>query len=81
VANISEKFTASCHQGNVQAMASTNQKVLMMEAVSSSEMSINIHKTTWHYIPEDSHLHTYHCENLKSHTDSLVFNNTNPHTL
>jgi hypothetical protein len=40
---------------------------LMMEAVSTSEMSVNFYKTTWRNIPEDSLLHTHHCENLKSH--------------
>jgi hypothetical protein len=30
----------------------------MMEAVSSSETSVNIYHTTRCYIPEDSHLHT-----------------------
>jgi hypothetical protein len=40
---------------------------LMMEAVSSSETSPNIYKTTQCYIPEDSHLHIHHHENIKSH--------------
>jgi hypothetical protein len=30
--------------------------VLMMEAVSSSGTLVNIYQTTWHNIPEDSHL-------------------------
>jgi hypothetical protein len=33
---------------------------LMIEAISSSETSVNIHQTTQCYIPEESHLHT-HC--------------------
>jgi hypothetical protein len=37
----------------------------MTEAISTSEMSLNSNKTTRHNIPEDSHLHTHHCENLK----------------
>jgi hypothetical protein len=28
----------------------------MMEAVSTSEMSVNFQQTTWHNTPEDSHL-------------------------
>jgi hypothetical protein len=40
---------------------------LMMEAVSSSETSASIYKTTWCNVPQDSHLHTYCRENLKSH--------------
>jgi hypothetical protein len=33
----------------------------MMEAVSSSETSVNIYQTTWRNIPEDSHLHVRIC--------------------
>jgi hypothetical protein len=40
---------------------------LMMEAVRTSETSINICLTTRLYIPEDSKLHTRSRENLKSH--------------
>jgi hypothetical protein len=40
---------------------------LMMEAVSSSETSVSIYKTTGCNVPQDSHLHTYCSENLKSH--------------
>jgi hypothetical protein len=31
----------------------------MMEALSSSEISVNIYQTTWYYIPKDKNLHTY----------------------
>jgi hypothetical protein len=30
---------------------------LMMEAASTSETLVNFYQTTWHYNPEDSHLH------------------------
>jgi hypothetical protein len=40
---------------------------LMIEAASTSEMLANFYQTTWHYNPEDSHLHTHHHENLKSY--------------
>jgi hypothetical protein len=43
---------------------------LMMEAVSTSETSVNFYKCTRRKNPEDSHLHTRRRENLKSH---LVF--------
>jgi hypothetical protein len=36
---------------------SFRQITLMMEAVSSSETSINIYQSTRHNIPENSHLH------------------------
>jgi len=40
---------------------------LMMEAVRTSETSVNFNVTTRRYIPEDSKLHTRRRENLKSH--------------
>jgi hypothetical protein len=41
--------------------------VLTMEAASTSETSVNFSQTTRHNNPEDSHLLTRRCENLKSH--------------
>jgi hypothetical protein len=40
---------------------------LMMEAVRTSETSVNFNVTARRYIPEDSKLHTRCRENLKSH--------------
>jgi hypothetical protein len=40
--------------------------VLMMEAARTSETLVNFYQTTQRYNPEDSHLHTHCCENLKS---------------
>jgi hypothetical protein len=37
----------------------------MMKAVSSSEKSVNFYQPTPDNIPEDSHLHTQRCKNLK----------------
>jgi hypothetical protein len=39
---------------------------MMMEAVITSETSVNFYETTRRNIPEDSHLHTRRRENLKS---------------
>jgi hypothetical protein len=39
---------------------------LKMEAASSSEMLVSIYLIKRSYIPEDNHLHTHCCENLKS---------------
>jgi hypothetical protein len=30
---------------------------VMAKAASTSEMSLNFYQTTWHNIPEDSHVH------------------------
>jgi hypothetical protein len=46
---------------------------LMMEAASTSEMSVNFYQTAQHNNPEDSHLHTHHHENLKSHFIQIHF--------
>jgi hypothetical protein len=40
---------------------------LMMEAASTSEMSVNFYQTAWRNNPEDSHLYTCCHENIKSH--------------
>jgi hypothetical protein len=41
--------------------------VLMMEAVSPSETTVNFYQTTRRNNPEDSYLHTPRRENLKSY--------------
>jgi hypothetical protein len=42
---------------------------LKMEAIYSSEASVETQRTTWRHIPEDDTLHNHHCENLKSYTE------------
>jgi hypothetical protein len=37
-----------------------------MEAVYSSETSVDFHQKIWHYIPEDGKFHGHRCDNLKS---------------
>jgi hypothetical protein len=51
------KMEARHHQGD---------EILMMEAASTSETSVNFYQTTRRNNPEDSHLHTSHSENPKS---------------
>jgi hypothetical protein len=38
-----------------------------MEAICSSETSVDFQRTTRRYIPENSTLHNHGCENLKSY--------------
>jgi hypothetical protein len=40
---------------------------LKMEAIFSSETSVDFHRTTRRYIPEDRTLYNHGCENLKSY--------------
>jgi hypothetical protein len=44
----------------------------MMEAVHTSETSVNIYLTTRQFIPEDSKIHTRRRENLKSQTFTFI---------
>jgi hypothetical protein len=45
-----------------------------MEAASTSEASVNFYQTTGCNIPEDNHLHTDCCENLKSKQYQILTN-------
>jgi hypothetical protein len=46
---------------------------LMKEAVSSSEMSVNIYQTTWHYILKDCHLHLYFSVAHGRHKKAILY--------
>lgn len=46
---------------------------LNMEAVQSSKISRDVYQTIHHYIPEDSTLRSYKCENLKSKIINLGY--------
>jgi hypothetical protein len=46
---------------------------LKMEAIFSSETSVDTQRTTRRYIPEDNTLHNYRCENLRSCTICHLF--------
>jgi hypothetical protein len=48
---------------------------LMMEAARTSETLVNFYQTTRRYNPEDRHLRTDRCENLKSYTWFLIAEN------
>jgi hypothetical protein len=48
---------------------------LMMEAVRTSETSVNFNVTTRRYILQDSKLHIHRRENLKSHIHWCLFLN------
>jgi hypothetical protein len=44
-----------------------------MEAISSSETSVDFEQITRRYIPEDSTLHNHRCDNLKSYFQLLDY--------
>jgi hypothetical protein len=46
----------------------TYSSTLKMEAICSSEMSVDFQRATRRYIPEDRNLHNHRRENLKIHT-------------
>jgi hypothetical protein len=45
---------------------------LVMQTVQTSETFVNLHESTRRYNPEDSHLHTYCRENLKSYLPHIA---------
>jgi hypothetical protein len=49
----------------------------MMEAVRTSETSVNFNVTTRLYIPEDSNVHARRRENFKSHMHCITFQHKN----
>jgi hypothetical protein len=64
--DVSELLTAF----NIMAMMALI--ALIMEAVNTSETSVNFYETTRRSIPEDYHLHTRRRENLKSQDFRVV---------
>jgi hypothetical protein len=55
--------------------------ILKMDAIYSSEMSVDTQRTTRRYIPEDGTLHNHRCENLKSYQCNpvLLIINSSPY--
>jgi hypothetical protein len=47
--------------------------VPVMQAAGTSETSINSEQTTQSNFPDDSHLHTHHCEDQKFHIKLYLF--------
>jgi hypothetical protein len=52
---------------------------LKMEAVFSSEMSVNFYHTAWRHIPENATLRSHHSETLKSHLNLRPFPKARDH--
>jgi hypothetical protein len=46
---------------------------LKMEAICSSETSVDTQRTTQRYIPEEGTLHNHRCENLISYIENRTF--------
>jgi hypothetical protein len=58
----------ACHLFSRWILAQLIFSTLKMEAISSSETSVDTQRTTWRYFPEDGTLHNHWCENLISYT-------------
>jgi hypothetical protein len=64
------QFTASIFYAvvaNVNVLAASIIRAMMMEAARTSETLVKFYQTTRRYNPEDSHLRTHRRENLKSY--------------
>jgi hypothetical protein len=57
-------------------LAERISSTLKMEAICSSETSVDTQRTTRRYIPEDDTLHNHRCENLKSYMFIYIFKDT-----
>jgi hypothetical protein len=57
----------ACHPLACRFSAKLVSSTLKMEAICSSETSVNTQRTTRRYIPEDDTLHDHRCGNLKSY--------------
>jgi hypothetical protein len=55
-----------------EVLAGSIIRVIMMEAASTSETSVNFYRTIRRNIPKDNRLHTRRRENLKSHMIFLL---------
>jgi hypothetical protein len=53
-------------------LPSSTTIALMMEAVQTSETSVNLYQSTRRYNPEDGHLHSHRPENLKSYLEKKM---------
>jgi hypothetical protein len=50
-----------------------NGSILKLEAICSSETSVDSQRNTRRYIPEDGTLQNYRCESLKSYNEDFNF--------
>jgi hypothetical protein len=62
-------------QGRRNKFSKNQQATLKMEAICSSETSVETRETTRLHIPKDDILHNHRCENLKSYIDSYMCTN------
>jgi hypothetical protein len=63
--------TYACHL-LARWLAEPISSTLKMEAICSSETSVETQRTTQRHIPEDDTLHNHRCDNLKSYNDIIA---------
>jgi hypothetical protein len=64
--------SSACHLLACWIFAELISSTLKMEAICSSEMSVETRRTTRRHIPEGDTLHNHRCENLKSYSSSAI---------
>jgi hypothetical protein len=76
--NIPEERKSHQHRGGslksrLFPPSSELKSTLTTEGAGPSEMSIWIHRTTWHRISDNSTIHTHRDKNLKSHKPKVTY--------
>jgi hypothetical protein len=64
--------TGICHLLSRWFLSENSFSTLKMEAICSSETSVDIQGNTRHYIPEECTVRKHRCENLKSYRNVSV---------
>jgi hypothetical protein len=67
----------ACHLLACWFLAELISSTLKMDAICSSETSVDTKRTTRRYIPEVDNLHNHRCENLKSYRRKKCLNTFN----
>jgi hypothetical protein len=58
----------------IRQQAYLTLQALRLEVTCSSEISLDFHQTTWHYIPKTEFFITNRCDNFKSYKGKVLTN-------
>jgi hypothetical protein len=79
-ASISDLITKLIYLDQRYSLVGTLRRTLMMEAVNTSETSVNFYETIRRNIPQDCHLHTNHRKNTGTYFERRLFFHNSLHS-